>query len=113
MILEQGDKIHLATRRLLEDEARRHFVGQVQATDGALARVEGYAFVLRAGRNEWARRPERRTRIISLSDGTNIVNVLPRAVDLALLQYRTIDGRLFVTDGKAFRLDVNEFGPER
>lgn len=61
--LDVGEKLHIVTRRLFGDDLRRHFVGTCTAIDRSRARVEGYAFVFDPSRNEYQRRPERRTRL--------------------------------------------------
>ena len=109
-VLEVGDKLHIITRRLLENEARRHFVGEVIGISGELQEVRGYAFVFNRGTNEYKKRPEVRTRIFSLGQSGYIVNKLPTKVKVELLQYRYIEKRLVVTDNGEFCLDINEFG---
>jgi hypothetical protein len=110
-ILQPGDKIHVMTRRFFADDIRRHFVGEVKAVAGGIVRVTGYAYVYHSGHNEYERRPDERTRVIGVGDAGHIVNVLPDEVDVAALLYAVADGRLVVTDGASFRLDINEFGP--
>lgn len=51
-----------------------------------------------------------RTRIFGLGDAQLIVNVIPAEADLERTSYVVRDGRLVVTDGGKFSLDVNEFG---
>ena len=110
-VVKPGDKLHIATRRLFPGDVRRHFVGTVSAVEGALIRVEGFAFILHPGTNEYERRPNLRQRIISLADGTQVVHAIPEAVDVARLQYSFVQDRLVLSDGEAFSLDIHEFGP--
>ena len=114
MIIEPGEKIHLIAKRRFERDVRRHFVGLVKTATENLIRVEGYAIVFDSARNEFIKRPEVRCRIISLTDATNIVNVLPHDVDLPALTYKVMAGnQLVITDRKSFSLDINEFGINR
>lgn len=76
-----------------------------------MLRAEGYTFVFNSSTNEYVKSPERRTRIFSVSDAANIVNVIRQDVDIAALGYRVVDRRLMVTDEAGFTLDINEFGP--
>ncbi|GJM44808.1 MAG: hypothetical protein DHS20C21_16500 [Gemmatimonadota bacterium] len=108
-----GDKLHIITRRQFEEDVRRHFVGQVTAVSGALQEIQGYAFVFDSGTNEYKRRPELRTRVLSVGEGTFIVTKLPPDVVVESLQYRVVEKRVVVSDGKAFKLDINEFGGSR
>jgi len=110
-VVAVGDKLHIITRRFFEDETRRHFAGEVASTSDGLYELRGYAFVFHSGDNEYRRRPDPRVRIFSLADAGHIVNKIPRDVDIAALEYRVVDGRLAITDGRNFALDINEFGP--
>ncbi len=111
MVLQQGEKIHVVTRRLFENDLRRHFVGEVKAVSDWAARVEGYVFVYDSGVNQYVRREERRIRIISLSDSGQIINVIPGNVNLDKLEYKySGQQRLALTDNADFHLDINEFG---
>ena len=114
MILEPGEKIHVIVRRNFESDMRRHFIGEILATDINLARVAGYAFVLDNMSGQFVRRPEERIRIIALTDSGNIINVLPGEADIENSQYKqSKEGKLMVTDSKTFSLDINEFSSSR
>lgn len=111
MIIEQGEKVHVIARRSFETDLRRHFVGEVVEAEGVLLRAEGYTYVLDTGTNRYIRRPEKRIRILSLTDALNIINVLPADTALEQVKYEiSSDGRMIVTDGNVFQLDINEFG---
>ena len=114
MILTKGEKLHIVLRRFFEDELRRHFLGEVVALDQTLARLEGYAFIFDHNKNQFVRKPEKRTRVIGLGDSGLIINILPSDADLDTAKYTlTKEGILVVTDGKSFSLDINEFGSTR
>ena len=114
MVIRAGEKVHILTRRLFTEDVRRHFVGEIKAVDGSLARVEGYVFVFDGARNDWVKRAEKRLRILSLADSGHIVKVIPPEVVLDELQYQvSSDKRLTITDGRDFSLDINEFGSQR
>ncbi len=109
-VIELGEKIHVITRRNFPEEVRRHYAGTVEAVSGAIIRTHGYTFVFNPTALEYRRRPEVRTRLFGIADGQHIINVLPADVVVDELRYLTLEGRLMVTDGRRFRLDVNEFG---
>ena len=114
MILNQGEKIHLIVRRQFENDLRRHFVGEVKAATETAVRIESYMFVFDPVKNEYAKRPEMRTKVISLVDNGNIITVIPSHVDLSALRYEmSAAKRLVVSNGKDFSLDINEFGTNR
>jgi hypothetical protein len=106
-----GDKVHIITRCLFVEDVHRHFAGEVTAVSGALFRARGYTFVFDSRTSQYQKRPEVRIRLFSIADPGHILNLIPREVDLGLLQYRTVDNRLVITDGGSFALDIHEFGP--
>lgn len=112
-ILQPGDKLHIMTRRLFEEDVRRHFVGEVEKVNGPMALVVGYTFIFNSGVNEYRRLPEKRSRIFSLGDAGNIVNKLPLETDIEQVNYQTTGDRLVVTDNAALSLSINEFGASR
>ena len=112
-VLEPGDKLHIMTRRLFEDDVRRHFVGKVIAISNSLVELRGYTFIFQAGVNDYSRLPEPRTRIFGLESSGYVVNKLPREIDVEAVRYKTVDNRVVVTDGKSFSLPINEFGSSR
>ena len=113
MLLKTGERVHVATRRRFEGDIRRHFVGEVVSVEGAVARISGYAFVFDPNKDDYVRYPEKRTRIFDLSDVGNVTNVLPEGTVIEDVAYVLEDRKLVLTDGKDFRLDINEFGPYR
>lgn len=113
-VIESGDKLHIITRSNFKEDLRRHFAGTVLAASESQVRVQGYAFVFKRSSSMYRRRPELRTRIFGISDPQLIVFVLPPEVSIERLNY-TVDsynGRLTLTDGLNFQLDMNEFGDE-
>lgn len=109
--IDVGDKVHIITRRIFENDIRRHFVGEVIGVLGELQEVRGYAFVFNSGTNEYKKLPELRTRIFSLGQAGFIVNKIPHEVAIESLEYRFVEKRLVVSDSLHFTLDINEFGP--
>ena len=111
MIVQPGEKLHIAYRTLHEKSVRRHVVRQVMASEGAVCRLEGYAFIYDSGDNMFTRKKELRTTIVDLAESGYIVNVIPNDVNLADIMYKYESGYgVVATDGKQFRLDINEFG---
>jgi hypothetical protein len=108
MILKKGEKIHVTHRRYFEKEARRHFVGTVEDYESGMARVTGYVYTVDRAKYAFVRRPEKRTRIISLVSGDAFINVLPPSVDLEKIVYRQEGKAVRVTDGSDWYLDLSE-----
>jgi hypothetical protein len=112
-IMESGDKLHIMTRRLFEEDIRRHFVGEIMAVQGDLALIRGYTFIFNHSTNEYRRLPEVRSRIISVGDAGHIVNKIPRDTEIETISYKTVGERLVVEDNRNFTLSINEFGAMR
>jgi hypothetical protein len=107
-ILRPGEKIHLIHRRHLEQEPHRHFVGIVDAYENGIARVTGHVFTVDTMTFQFFRRPESRTRIVSIASGEVLVNVLPPEVDLEKIAYKIESKAIRVTDGSEWHLDISE-----
>jgi hypothetical protein len=108
MILEPGEKLHVIHRRKLEREPHRHFVGVVEAYECGVARVTGYVYTVDTVKSAFFRRPEKRTRILAISSGDLLVNVIPAEVDLEKIVYKIEKKSLRVTDGSNWHLDISE-----
>lgn len=108
-ILKPGEIIHVIHR--FEKDLKRHFVGEVECLQDSVVRVSGYAFVVENPRtHEFVKRPDRRTKIIPLTDGDLVINVLPTEVRLEDLRYEEHNHRLCITDGQKWKMDLKEFG---
>lgn len=108
-VLEREEKVLIITRRLFSGDVRRHVVGSVERYDPGSVRVRGYEFVHDAGKGSFVKRKSQRTRIFPL-DNHLIVFVLPYDTDLGAVHYEaTKESGLVVTDGKEFKLEINEF----
>lgn len=108
MILKPGEKIHVIHRRYFEKETRRHFVGTVEGYQDGVARVTGYVFGLDRVKFTFVKRPELRTRIISLSSGDVLVNVIPEHVNIEQVTYKQVKKNLRVSDGSDWYIDLSE-----
>jgi hypothetical protein len=104
MIINIGEYVHIIHRQFFQSDAQRHFVGTVEAYEGALVRVKGYLFAMDSTQS--LRREELRTRIISLNDSV-IVNILPSDVKIDEITYtHRPNGDIFVTDRTEWHLNI-------
>ena len=105
MIINTGEYVHIIHRPLFPGDAQRHFVGTVESHEGTVIRVKGYLFAL-SSNNQFVRREQLRTRLISLNDGV-IVNILPARVRIDQISYtHRPNGDIHVTDGSDWHLDI-------
>jgi hypothetical protein len=106
MILNTGEYVHIIHRQLFREDAQRHFVGTVESHEGAIVRVKGYLFAMDPKRNQFVRREQLRTRVVSIT-GDVIVNVLPAHVKIDEITYsHRPNGDIHVTDGTDWHLDI-------
>ncbi len=111
VIITAGEKVHIIYRALYENSTRRHFLGEVIVAEGALCRIEGFAFVYDNKSTMYVKKPESRVTVVDLSESGYIVNVVNSAVTLSEVNYKYVqDVGLVATDGKSFVLNINEFG---
>ena len=113
MIINKGEKVHIIRRRNFIDDLRRHFLGEVKEVDGTVVRLEGSTFIFDSSRGEFFQKAQKRTTIINLGDSGIIVTIIPVDMNIEQLVYKRVEGKLVVTDGKSFSLDINEFGINR
>ena len=86
-------------------------IGEVESYEQGVARSSGYVFVVDdLSKHLFVKRPDRRTKFVSIGSGDAIVNVIPATVDLERVAYELKDRSLVVTDGNAWSMDVKEFG---
>ncbi len=109
MILHKHEKVHVIHRRRFEKDPHRHFVGVVDFYEDGLARVTGHVYTVDPVKFSYFRRPDKRTRIISLVSGDILVNVLPADVNLEKVIYKQEAKSVRVTDGSDWHLDISEF----
>tara|TARA_R110002094_G_scaffold127862_1_gene121762 strand:+ start:2886 stop:3272 length:387 start_codon:yes stop_codon:yes gene_type:complete len=95
---------------MFETDLRCHFAGTVRAVEGDVVRAQGHTYVFNANAQDYHRRPEARTRIFALGDAQLSVKAIPSETHLQRTMYAVRGGRLVVSDGKHFSLDVNKFG---
>ena len=69
MLVGKGEKLHIMYRSFYEKSARRHFVGEVIEVEGAICRLEGYAFIFDDRKGEFTRKADKRTTIIDVAKG--------------------------------------------
>jgi hypothetical protein len=99
-MLSKGEKIFLITRRLFNEDIRRHFLGEIQEVSGGAIRVQGYVFVYDASNNEYVKRDDVRTRLFSTIDANLVINILPGEVNLTDVHYQVDkNNHLVLTDG--------------
>ena len=109
MILNKGEKIHVVHRRHFEKDVHRHFVGVVEEYEAGVARATGNVFTVDQTKYTYVRRPEKRTRLIAVSSGELLINILPPSVDLDKIVYHQEKKSVRVTDGSDWHLDLSEF----
>jgi hypothetical protein len=106
--LSADEKVHIIHRRYLEKEPHRHFTGTVDAYEDGIARVSGHLFTVDPVRFEFFRRPEKRTKLVSLLSGDVLVNIIPRRSTWIKVTYQQEAKALRVTDGSKCHLDLSE-----
>lgn len=112
-LLEPGDKIHVIERRQFDGDARRHFVGEVEASTDSAVRARGYTFVCNAMTGNFDRREPARTRIVPLTAAGVVVYVIPSEIDVAAVRYEWVSGSRLVVRSGRWEVFIDEFGSPR
>jgi hypothetical protein len=109
MVLKQGEKVHVIHRRLYEKDHHRHFIGVVDDYDQGVARVTGHVYTVDTVKFAFMKRPEVRTRLLSIVSGEVLVNIIPAKVNLEKITYKQERKAVRVSDGSDWHLDLSEF----
>jgi len=109
MIIREGEKVHVVSRRMFPSDVRRHFAGTVDVVGEVAIRVTGHTFIYHSESGRFEKRPKLRTRIFSLTDAGLVISILPDDTDIARIKYSIKNGRLTVEDGKTFQYDLSEY----
>ena len=108
-MLEQGEKLLIAYRRLFEKDTPRFFVGEVQIYEAGIAKVKGYTYVKDMFSGNFEKKPELRIKILALASGTFLVYQLPTTARLDSLRFRLDPhGGMVLTDDEGFSMDMSE-----
>lgn len=111
MVIDVGEKVHVIERRRFDGDIRRHVCGVVDRSDDTAVRITGYEFIYDSGLSGYIRGQRARTRTVPLGAAGYVVNVIPPDTVIESVRYESDEsGRLRVTDGDSFNLDINEFG---
>ena len=109
MILNPGEKVHVIHRRIYEKDHHRHFIGVVEAYDLGVARITGHVYTVDSVKFSFVKRPELRTRLVSVVSGDVLINIIPPAVNLDKITYKQERKAVRVTDGSDWHLDLSEY----
>ena len=112
-LLEKGEKLHVIERRSFDGDARRHFVGEVEACSESAVRVAGYTFVCNPMTGNFDRREPSRTRIIPLTASGVVIYVIPREIDIEGVRYEWATGNRLVVRAGPWQLFLDEFAGAR
>lgn len=108
MLLNAGEKIFVAHRRLFEKDSIRFFVGTVDHFEDGIVRTTGHSYVRDNFSGSMLEKPEERTKLLSISSGTLIVYVIPAQVMMADLKFTENNGMLMMQDGKGFTMNLSD-----
>ena len=100
MLLESGNKILVAHRRLFEGDPTRFFVGEVLAYDAGIVKARGYSFVRDITSSKLLRKADPRTKLLSVSSGSFLVYQLPDEVDVSRGEIVWTDDALLFREGQ-------------
>jgi hypothetical protein len=108
MLLNKGDTILVANRRLFETEELRFFIGRVDEYEAGIVKATGRSYIHDVMSGRMIEKEDKRTRILSLSSGTFLVYQIPGTVSVEALKFSEEAGRLSLTDEKGFTMNLAE-----
>ena len=107
-MLKEGDKVMVAHRRLFHGDMAHYFIGRVDAYEAGLVKLTGHSFIRDLVTGRMIEKMEPRTKILSLSSGMLLIYLLPDQTALETVTFNWEEGRLVVTDGKGFTMNLGE-----
>lgn len=109
MLLDPGDTVLVAHRRLFEGDGVRFFLGRVDAYEAGVVKATGHSYTWDLLRGRMVEKRDERTKILSLSSGTLLVYQLPSDVASSSLAFAEQGGQLSLTDGAGYTMNLAEF----
>ncbi len=106
VFLAPGDKILAVHRRLYEGDEPRLFTASVDAFENGLLKATGHSWV--PCPDGFLRKPESRTKLLSLSSGALLVYQLPQETNLATLEVVKLGNRVVLKDDGRVSMDLTE-----
>jgi hypothetical protein len=108
MLLERGDVVLVAHRRLFQGDEPRYFIGEVLGYDAGVVKLSGRSYARDLVSGELVGKAEERTKLVALASGTVLVYQLPRSVMRERLTFHNEDGETWLQDGEGFRMNLTE-----
>ena len=108
MILEQGDKILIAHRRMFPEDAERYFIGTIEAYDRGIVRVNGRTWARSRFGGAFIGKPDERTKVVSVHSAALIIYRLPRSSDVGRMELVVDGDRAWLREGSRTLLDLTE-----
>jgi hypothetical protein len=108
MIIEPGDLVLVAHRRLFEGDAARFFVGRTMACEGSLFKAEGYSFMRDLSNGHIIKKEEKRIKILSFSSPGQLVYQLPGDVELESVEIVSRNADDVLMAGARCVMDLSE-----
>ncbi len=109
MILQSGDKVLIAHRRLFQNDEPRFFVGEVLAYEDGVMKIDGYSYVKDMSGGMVVRKDEPRTKIVSISSDAFLIYQLPADTRLESVKFENEEGVQFLTDGHNLKMNLAEY----
>ena len=108
MMLESGDTVLIAHRRLFEGDAARFFIGRTIACEGPLFKAEGYSFTRDLSNGHIIKKEEKRIKVLSLSSPGQIVYQLPGDIELESIDIVSRNADAILVAGSRHIMDLSE-----
>ncbi|NIL95974.1 MAG: hypothetical protein GTO53_01720 [Planctomycetales bacterium] len=107
-MLEPGNKILIAHRRLFEKDEPRFFVGEVLDYQAGIVKVSGYSFVREITSGKLLRKDDPRIKLVSITSGTMLLYQLPDDTEVSAVSFESHDSDTILTDGKHVTMNMSE-----
>lgn len=107
-ILDWGDKVLVAHRRLFERDALRFFLGTVTDYEAGIFKVKGRTYLQDPATGGIHKKNDERTKIYSVQSGAILVYHLPAEVCIGSLEFTGHWGSITLRNKSGFKMDLAE-----
>ena len=108
-MLQPGNKVLIAHRRMFKDDSPRFFVGEVLCYDSGVVKLNGFSFSWDYTDGNLVKKNQARIKIVSLSAGTVFAYQLPDETNVDEVRFESKFGTTMLTDGTGLDMDMAEW----
>ena len=109
LVIKPGDRVLACHRRLFENDEPRYFVGEVLSSNDSVIKIRGYSHLRDLSTGHFQRKPEIRTKLVSVTSGAHILYELPNETPVDSMRIESVGGKVQLRGDGGFGMDLTEY----